>query len=923
MSKYLKLCVTVLLSALVCACGTPATDMIDNISEAVTDCSVPIALNPISDMRVHQGFPVNYRASVNRWCGSLNFSTVSAPPEFSLDGSGGLFYWTPSTLGPVAITIQAREYYNGQYSYAQTTFNAYVDSNTIVNPLFRDYLSGPDSFTVNGRAMGDLNYSFVSYTLDYAIIADERITNPSIWTTKLGPIYTPVASVSQLALFDISDHTVFPDGTRMMIRLTVNLRDSVGNQVASQVQDRIIIDRSAKPGWPKRIEPMTHSPILADLDDDGKKEVLAFTHSGKLYVWKIDGTLLWSKTGLGTGYNAPSVGDIDGDGKPDIVVASTTKLYAYHSDGSSIIGFPITVEFDHEFRAVPTLADLNGDGVLDIVIPERGQTSTSVARIYVYTYMNSLASVLSGWPQAMDNFDIYSSASVAEVDAVSGPDVIVAGRYKVFAWHSDGSIIPGLHQTILSAPIINTQVNGSGSFGASAQPALVDLDNNGTVFIVIGSNVLSPTGQYKSGWTAIKPGAINSLPSSVGELDGNLQNGLEVVSGTHMWHADGSQFNNSLPIYIGSSVLGDCGTGDVDIMAGTRSNLISPGIVDFDTSGAVNPMYPKSLYGETGDSAAPVVGDFDNDGYTDVAVAITDSSYGGVIAIYGKNGPNHDENHYWPMLGHDVRHSGRYAPPQPNQPTQLNKSVSGSGTVLTWTDNSNVESGYVIERSSSGAPFTYSMVAEIPANSISYIDSQTGFYYRVKAKRIDPASRLPILSSASNVIYSVLNIPPPCVAGGNCTSANPCHVAIISCSTGTAVCTDSGNIANGTSCGTNLVCNNGACISCGVACTSNNLCHTATISCSTAICTDTGNVANGTSCGMNMACNSGNCISCTAGSVCTSSNPCHTAAISCLTGSPICADTGNLIDGTVCGTSKICSGGNCTLCAAGIVCTCL
>ena len=59
--------------------------------------------------------------------------------------------------------------------------------------------------------------------------------------------------------------------------------------------------------------------------------------------------------------------------------------------------------------------------------------------------------------------------------------------------------------------------------------------------------------------------------------------------------------------------------------------------------------------------------------------------------------------------------------------------------------------------------------------------------------------------------------------GGVCTTANPCHVGQTVCSaSGVASCMDTGTAqANGTVCGVNMVCNNGACAACaaGSACT--------------------------------------------------------------------------------------------------------
>ncbi len=172
-----------------------------------------------------------------------------------------------------------------------------------------------------------------------------------------------------------------------------------------------------------------------------------------------------------------------------------------------------------------------------------------------------------------------------------------------------------------------------------------------------------------------------------------------------------------------------------------------------------------------------------------------------------------------------------------------------------------------------------------------------------------------------------------CKAGPACTPANACHVGATSCSTGVSVCVDTAvNAPNGLGCGTNLFCNAGACGACteGASCTPaapGAACHLGTTSCSTgaAVCVDTGAAAPaGRSCGTNLVCApGGSCVSCTAGTACTPvTNACHTGAIVCTSGVGVCTDSGTaLANGAACGAGAVCNGGSCTTCVAGGACT--
>jgi hypothetical protein len=167
-----------------------------------------------------------------------------------------------------------------------------------------------------------------------------------------------------------------------------------------------------------------------------------------------------------------------------------------------------------------------------------------------------------------------------------------------------------------------------------------------------------------------------------------------------------------------------------------------------------------------------------------------------------------------------------------------------------------------------------------------------------------------------------------CADGASCVPSNPCHQGSLACATGTPVCNDKGTLlAAGTGCGTNKVCGaTGSCVSCtvGASCNvSGKPCRTGTTACDTgaAVCTESGNVSNGTSCGTNMVCSGGTCAACTVGMACTPANPCHSGQNVC-SPSISCSDTGNnLVNGTVCGTNMVCSNGACGACTTGASCT--
>jgi hypothetical protein len=79
---------------------------------------------------------------------------------------------------------------------------------------------------------------------------------------------------------------------------------------------------------------------------------------------------------------------------------------------------------------------------------------------------------------------------------------------------------------------------------------------------------------------------------------------------------------------------------------------------------------------------------------------------------------------------------GGAEPTPPTAPSNFYAQVSGKNVTLRWTDNSQTEAGFVIERSPESWPLQFSAVGQVGANVTSFMDEQVAsgrYVYRVKA----------------------------------------------------------------------------------------------------------------------------------------------------------------------------------------------
>jgi hypothetical protein len=130
--------------------------------------------------------------------------------------------------------------------------------------------------------------------------------------------------------------------------------------------------------------------ILADMNGDGKTDVVV--NQGGVFYGGLFSVVLGNGDGTfkapfiydaGGGYNyLPSVADVNGDHILDVVVPSSSGVGVFLGNGDGTLQSPLIFSTDNQSQWI-TVSDLNGDGIPDIAFAGQGDSKGSIAGVLV------------------------------------------------------------------------------------------------------------------------------------------------------------------------------------------------------------------------------------------------------------------------------------------------------------------------------------------------------------------------------------------------------------------------------------------------------------------------------------------------------------------------------------------------------------
>ncbi|HSJ56558.1 MAG TPA: integrin alpha, partial [Anaerolineae bacterium] len=261
-----------------------------------------------------------------------------------------------------------------------------------------------------------------------------------------------------------------------------------------------------------------------------------------------DWSLIWGSANTSFGYSVATAGDVNGDGRSDVIVGAKDFDHGQVNEGAIFLflGHPLGLSYIYSWSkeadqaeahfgyAVASAGDVNGDGFADVIAgaPEYDHPDGEEGGAWVY---HGAAADMDGVPDFFAQSDQAGARlgeSVATAGDVNGDgyaDVIVGGRSytagsasegAAWVWHgSANGVNGGANGTPANAGWHAESNEASAFFGISVATA-GDVNGDGYADVIVGANQYGGSDQGAAmAWYSTSNGVNNGVAGTPANAD--------------------------------------------------------------------------------------------------------------------------------------------------------------------------------------------------------------------------------------------------------------------------------------------------------------------------------------------------------------------------------------------------------------------
>ncbi|MEP7324444.1 MAG: VCBS repeat-containing protein [Gemmatimonadota bacterium] len=267
--------------------------------------------------------------------------------------------------------------------------------------------------------------------------------------------------------------------------------------------------------------------IVTDLDQDGDADLLWGDYFEPGLLWLVnsgscgrpvigrDSVHFPANAPLATsGYNAPAVADLDGDGDLDLMVGvlggaynpdRTSRENLYYLEQTGRLEFTLRTQaylpsIDVGSESSPALVDLDGDGDLDLVLgskirPDNGKSGG------LYWWENRGSARAPEWHEAGAlpiGGDFHYAPAFGDLDGDGDPDLLLGTWRDGLPYYRNDGTRQVPHWVLADSALVRL------TRGSYATPALVDIDGDGDLDLFVGESS-GEINFYRNDGTARQP----------------------------------------------------------------------------------------------------------------------------------------------------------------------------------------------------------------------------------------------------------------------------------------------------------------------------------------------------------------------------------------------------------------------------------